>query len=204
MRLLALIVCSLATFTASGRAQNLESTPVPLQASMVKEPVETIEPSFRAYVSSGSNQFAFLVPHGFRFQGDPASGRVTLANSEGNRSITFSILGPRTAEKGEAMAETYKNLVLNRHPSSTIVRQFFRNAAGSIGPAFDVQWKAFGDTYQCQRAVLLSTPAGLLEITATSSRADFSNNQANLDLLLATLQFANEGKIKVIHLSPNS
>ena len=177
---------------------------MPIEARLVREKVETIEPTLRAFVTSGSNQFSFLVPHGYRFQGDPASGRLTLINREGNRSITFCIIGAPPPGTYEAMAEASRNLLLSRHPSAKILQQFVHHAAGATGPGFDLEWKAFGETFQRQRVVLLPTPAGLLELTATSSREGFPDNQASLNLLFSTLSYSTNGRLKVVDPSPNS
>jgi hypothetical protein len=197
--LLPLILGVLVLSAAGARAGDAQPDIIPLQASLVPEPVQLADPVYRAYVQAGSNQFAFLVPNGFWLRGDPAQGRLMLDNKEGNCTITFAVIDSRPA--ADLGTDYYRELVLKRHPSGTIVQESGGSAAGASGPAFDVQWKTGGDLVQIQRVIFIPTSAGVLEFTATTTRSNFAGLQNHLNLVLMTFRYSTKGRLEIVHIA---
>ena len=162
-----------------------------LQVNLERDRSEFVEPHFRAYVTMDSNQFGFRLPPGYRLTGDPASGILTLANRQGNGSVTFSLANslPEGVMDGAALG----NSVSNQYPNAELVQQFTRNNATGSGPGFDLQWKVSGQLVQCKRVVYIISPAGVLEFTATAGRTNFPALQADLDYILTSLKCTTNG-----------
>ena len=194
MRHLALILILTAAQTlASVRILAGNSGATPLQVTLERDRSELIEPQYRAYAEMGSNQFGFRLPPGYRLTGNPASGTLTLANLQGNGSITFTLNGPLPVYGGLDTA-ALGNSLSNQYPNAEIIQQFTRNNTAGGGPGFDLQWKVSAQLVQCKRVVYLASPAGVLEFTATAGRANFPAVQADLDYILMSFQCTTDGK----------
>ena len=128
MRPVIAITCFLLWAPAGvARADEPAANATPLQTSFVPEPVHFKEPVYRAYVNAaGGSKFAFLVPQGFRIQGDPAKGKLTLVNAQGNCTLTFSVLDPAPAGDRTLNPDTYREMVISRHPKATILQESAR------------------------------------------------------------------------------
>ena len=61
-----------------------------------------------------------------------------------------------------------------------------------------------GDLVQSERVIFVPTAAGVLEFTATTTRANFTQLQAGLDFILGTFALSTNGKLEVVHLSGQS
>lgn len=193
---------SLGLFTGAAQAQE-QPEPPRFKATVEKEPIQRIEPYYRAYVASGDNKFSFLVPPGFRVE-TAERGKVTLVNRQGNCTITFALLGPLPEGGSPLSADVYRNSLTNAHPTAKILREYAGSAGGASGPAFDLQWKVLDEFTMNHRAVYVPSTPGVLEFTLTAGRNDFTNQQAAFDLVLATFCYGTNGKLEVIHLSDKS
>src|SRR6267378_620408 len=168
--------------------------PPPMQV-LVRTELPNVQPPFhRAFVTSGTNKFAFLIPDGLQVHNDPLHGRINLSNVEGNRYIGFAILDPTPSEGRELSADAYREVVLNSFPNAKILEENSRVAAGRSGPAFDIQWKSAG-IVQHTRVVFVATAAGVLEFTATTSPDKLSELDTDLNLVLVTFCFSTNGKL---------
>ena len=191
------VVLSLCAIIGVVRAKDATRGPGPLKVTLEREPVALVDPRYQAYVTDGSNNFAFRVPPGYRLTGDPGTGTLTLGNREGNSTITFTIYGS-ALEDGQGLSpEVFRELLLNQYSSATITREFNKASGSSSGPGFDLQWKASGEIVECKRLVYLATPAGVLEFAGTADRNNFSGLKSALDFLLGTLMSSKDGKVKI-------
>ena len=71
------------------RAEGPVPSDEPLGVTVEREPVNTVEQNFRAYLTVGNDKFTFLLPEKFGPGGDAAHGRLQLESLEGNTVITF-------------------------------------------------------------------------------------------------------------------
>ncbi len=204
MRRLLLVFVLLDLTAAVVKAADSAGT-TPMYVTLEREPVNFIEPRYRAYVSAESNRFAFRVPAGYRISGDPASGTLTLASRLGNGSITFAIYGPAPADGAKLMPETFRESLTNDYSNAVIAEEFWRDNAGGGGPGFELQWKAVGSLVECKRIIFVSSPAGVLRFTVTGGRADFPKLRGDLDSIILSLQTTVNGtKPKMVPLNDKS
>jgi hypothetical protein len=201
---IAIVLCSLCALTNPAQAQDNAVAPSPLQVWMRREAAPFADPRYTAMITAGKNKFAFLMPSGFFLRGDPASGTLTLANAEGNSSITFSILSPGSSDASGLSADTCRDWVLRDYSSGKITQEFAASAAGGKGPGFDLQWKASGTMVECKRVMFVSSNAGVLKFTATSNSNHFESVKSVLRSLLMTFRFSTDGVLKVPPLPADS
>lgn len=192
---------------AVGAEENNDGTglTVPLQVWLRREEAPYAQARYTAIITHGRNKFAFRVPSGFVLRSDPASGTLKLANGEGNCSVTFSMLTPRSADDAPAFTlDGYREPLLKDYPSGKIMQEFSHTTVGGPGFGFDLQWKVSGSVAEYKRVVYVSTKAGILQFTATSGKNNFDAVKAELDSMIMTLSFSTDGVLKVPPLTTDS
>ena len=201
MRSINLVICGVALLTNAVQVRDAHGVTEPFTVSVEREPIKTIEPILRAYVTVGTDKFTFLVPEKFRLTSEVAQEKIQLASLEKDTLITLSFLGPGPAEATELKPGPYRELLSSRYPNGKFVNEFTRPAGGRMGTVFDLDWKSAGGLAQSTRAMYVPTVAGMLEITATSSAKNFPAAQSTLNGVLSSLNFSVNGKLVVQHLS---
>jgi hypothetical protein len=184
----------------TARAQESAGAPMPLQVHLRQEPAPFTDPRYTAFVTLVNlvnDKFAFHVPQGFFIRGDPGSGTLTLGNREGNCSITFAVLDVQSSDPSTLSADDYRDSVLKDYPTATIIQQYTRSAPGGSGPVFDLQWKVSGSLFECKRVMFISSPAGVLKYTATTTRANFDSLKGSLESMVMSMQSSTDGVLKI-------
>ncbi len=181
------------------QAGSLIPSTEPLSTSVQKEPVDTIVPIYRAYVTADTGKFAFLLPEQFRLGGDPAHGKVQMENAAIGSQITFTLLRSADDTAPDTGRDAYRERLAARYPQGKFLGEFEQSAIGRKGLGFDVQWKSETGLVQQTRAFYVPTVAGLLELTVTTSTNNSKIGVANLKDLLNSLQGSVDGELKVNH-----
>jgi hypothetical protein len=201
---IAIALCSLGALTNPAQAQNSGGTPSPLKVWLRREAAPFVEPRYTAMINAGKNKFAFLVPDGFYLRGDPGSGTLTLANAGGNCSLTFTVLPSGSSHDSDLDADAFREWVLRDYSSGKIAQEFSVSAGGGSGPGFDLQWQASGTIQECKRVIFISSKAGVLKFTATTSSNNFQSVKSVLRNLLLTFRISTDGELKVPPLPSDS
>jgi hypothetical protein len=196
----ALTLCLITSLAGTVQA-NLVPDTEPLTVTIQREPVDTVEPIYRAYMSVRNDKFAFLVPDNFRLAGDPAHGRFQLENTAAGSLITFTFLHSPGSDSAETGRAVYKEMLASRYVNGKFLGEFTRPAGGNTGLGFEVQWASAAGLVQSTRAVYLPTVAGLLEVTITTSVKDAKTGEANLDEVLRSFAASINGKLIVHHVA---
>lgn len=194
---IAIALASLTTFAAPAPAQDAGSAPLPLQVWLRREAAPFVITRYTAMISQARNKYAFRVPEEFCMRGDPTSGTFTLANAEGNCSITFSVLPMDSSDGTGITDDALRDRALRECPNGKITEEFQDLAAGGQGTGFDLQWKASDKITECKRVMFVFTRAGLLEFTAKASSTDFEKAKSSLKSAVGTLRFSTDGVLKV-------
>ena len=176
---------------------NAAAIPATLQISVENEIVPNLAPVPRAYVTAGTNKFAFLVPGDFRVDANnPALDTVSLISSDFTSWLTLRIAGPAPSDGGELESQPYRELLLSQYPGATILDEFSLTAAGRSGPAFNLQ-KSVGGVMQSMRVAFIPSDAGVLEFSLLASRDNFPKQQAKFNALLLTFRASVDGKLEI-------
>lgn len=171
------------------------------ELTLQKEAVPSIKPTFRAYLTSEKHKFAFFVPPDLSVVND--AGKIKFLNAEGNCLMSLSVMGP-LPESGELNTAACQDHLMAEHPNAIVLSQFSRVVAGHSGPGFDIEWSMDKRIIVCQRTVYVPSPLGVLEFSATTTRANFPALRASLDSVITTFRVDKDGKLDNVHLSPNS
>jgi hypothetical protein len=194
---IAIALCSFCELTAPAQAQESAVAPVPLQVWLRREAAPFVEPRYTAMITAGKEKFGFLVPDGYFLRGDPSSGTFTLANAEGNSSITFAVLPPPSFDAPPFSADNCRDRVLRDYVGGKIVKEFSVSAAAGNGPGFDLQWKTSGGFVQCKSVLYLSSSVGILKFTATSNSDHFDSVKSVLTRMMLTFRLGADGVLKI-------
>jgi hypothetical protein len=173
------------------------SNPPPFRAEIRHEGGPGLMPADRAYITAGTNKFAFLIPAGFRVQ-TTDSQQVTLVSHDYNCLLTWRLLGPVPPETSELEPAPYRALLLSRHPGGKIVEEFTLPALGRQGPAFDFRWNAAGARANRELVVFVPALAGVMEFSLLSSPEKFDTARSEFDLLRLSFRASDaNGKLVV-------
>jgi hypothetical protein len=195
----AILVGFALVITGSARAQGPAGTTLPLQVTLLQEPAEFEIPFYDALITVGENKFTFVVPQGFRLKSDPGAGKVILGNQEGDCSFTFSILGS-SPDASPSSPAAWRAFLIRMHPEAKVLQEFTTGVAGHSGPAFDIQWRATEEIYQCERIAFVPSAYGTLVFSATSGRNAFPQTQGNFGLITGTFRASTDGKFRPIQI----
>lgn len=149
--------------------QNQETNlPPVMDVSIKSEELVKADPVRRAYVTVGTNQFAFVVPDQFRM--DASNPEVIqIMDAEASCFITFRVVPQSKSATKDSAA--FRAAVLNRFPGARIEEEFPKKVNGRSGTAFDFDWTNANGALQSGRFIFVPTEAGTLEFSLLT-RAD--------------------------------
>jgi hypothetical protein len=172
---------------AADPGAGLPAGPVNLQAEVRTDNEPGSLPARRAFVTAGTNRFAFSVPEGFRLDSS-SQDLVSLISGDYHSVLTFRIAAPAALASQEPPAAVWRQAVLEQHPGATILRQFTLTAANRTGPAFDAAWSAPGGLQRNQRVAFIPALAGTLEFSLVCTTDAFLKAQYDLNFVLLTFR----------------
>lgn len=191
---------TVASAEESGSANLNTNTPPELQTVLRNEEMIKSAPVRRAYISIGTNAFAFVVPDGYRLDASNPQ-RVSLVSQDNNSFLTFQIANFSSGLAAKPEANTFRERALDLYPEAKILEEFSKTIANHPGPAFDLQWtNAFGGA-QAARVIFVPSEAGILEFTARSSKNEFEEAASALHFLSLTFRSNEGGALKISRLS---
>jgi hypothetical protein len=173
-----------------------------LQASLRNGEIIGVEQVRRAYLTFGTNEFVFVIPHGFRMDASNPE-KIVLSDSNYNCFLTVRIAGSQSGAK-ELSLDTCRQMVMNRHPGAKISEELSQSAGNRSGPAFDFQWENSSGTVQSARIAYIPSPAGILEFSVLSEPAKFTEGKSFFNFLLLTFRTNEHGKLETIVFSDKS
>jgi hypothetical protein len=186
---------------AADLASSCASNPPPLRVEVRHEGGPGLSAADRAYVTAGTNKFAFLMPPGYRLE---ASGpdKVTLFSADYNSQLIWRNLGHVLSGSSELDPAQCRELLSRRQPAVKILEEFSLGALGRLGPAFDLRWNATGGGPRRERIVFIPAHAGVMEFSLVSSLEKFEAARPEFDYLLVSFRASDaNGKLVVPILS---
>jgi hypothetical protein len=193
----------LAATNAQNPASGGETNLAAFRASLRSEEVIGSEAVKRAYVTLGTNEFAFVVPKGYRMDASIPE-KITLIKDDYACSISLHFASAKSNGAAQPQADTVRQTVLERYPSTKIRDEFSQTAAGSRGPAFDLQFPNAAGALQFARVVFIPYANGVIEFTLLSNPDQFAIGQYAFDTLLLTFSSNQDGKLSITPLSDKS
>lgn len=158
-------------------------------------------PVFRAYLSLGTNEFAFLVPDGCRVDTDKHPGQARMEHASRQFEITFAVAEANPAKAAEPDLEACRQKALAGRPGAQIIEEFTRGAVNRTGPAFDLRFSTDRGLALYQRIVYVLHPAGLLEFSCVTTPQSKETAWSEFNAFLATFSARENGKLEISPLS---
>lgn len=158
-------------------------------------------PVYRAYLSLGTNEFAFLVPDGCRVDMDRHPGQARVEHTSRQFEITFAVVEANPAKAAEPDLEACRQKALAGRPGAQIIEEFTRGAVNRTGPGFDLQFSSDRGPALCQRVLYVLHPAGLLEFSCVTTPQSKEAAWAEFNMFLATFSARENGKLEITPLS---
>lgn len=147
-------------------------------------------PTTRAYITAGTNKFAFLVPDEFKLaSSDPQ--RVILMKGDGSCLISVRVIGPKPGSDKPFDAAAAKVLVNEEHPDALITSELGVFVEGVSGPAFEIQWGA-GALTRATRVGFIPLRAGLLEFSVDASPKNLGPSLGDFNYVILTFRASDE------------
>lgn len=177
------------------------TNPPPLRVEVRHEGGPGLSAADRAYVTAGTNKFAFLMPPGYRPEAsDP--DKLTLFSTDHNCLLIWRNLGHVLSGSSELDPAQCRELLSRRQPAVKILEEFSLGALGRLGPAFDLRWNATGGGPRRERIVFIPAQAGVMEFSLVSSLEKFEAARPDFDYLLVSFRASDaNGKLVVPILS---
>jgi len=156
-------------------------------------------PASRAYVTVGTNRFAFLVPGGFKIDSSDAQ-RVTMVRTDSGCVLSIRVL-EALPQPGLTPADC-REKIAQEHPSCVIEEEFSLAAGNSSGPAFEIRWKGDGGVRRAARIAYVPMRAGVVEFSIDSNPDKFGAMLTHLNYVMLTFRASDlSGKIEPTPLS---
>ena len=154
----------------------------------------------RAFLSVGTNKFAFVVPKDFRIE-SVTGRRITLANKSNDCFILVRFLGPQATAHHKPSPQTCRHLLLSDHPGSSIEREFTRLVAGLESWGFEMNWNGRGRAEYKVCALVVPSVSGLWVYELISRPKEYQREFYNFNFLLLTAAASRDGKLEFAPLS---
>jgi hypothetical protein len=197
------LLVGMAADTASAQEASegaVTNLPTALSTELKSEEMVGLQPVQRAYVTFGTNRFAFVVPYGYRMDASNPE-KIALFNADYSSYIVFRVAEPLTYAARELPSTTYREVVLARYPNAKILDEFTQRAANHSGPAFDVQWTNSAHITQFTRVAFIPSAAGVLEFSLVSNAGKFTEGQYFLSYVMLSFRTNEGGKLIISRLS---
>ena len=196
----AAVLCALSLITGVIHADDSSATknlflPRNFEAALKNGEVVGFEQVRRVFITSGTNEFLFVVPQGLRMDTNP--DKLTLVATDSSYFLTFRVLRPAVPEANTSNLGSARRYVSDLFPQARILEEFFKTAAGRNGPAFDIRLKAAGGMERALCVVLVPSEAGVLEFTLNADLSKSAEAKAAFHSLLRTFRSNERGKLEV-------
>jgi hypothetical protein len=199
---LAFFGCLAGAFAGGGEGySNNRTNPPAFKAWVRVEGGPGLRTARRAYVSAGTNRFAFVVPDGFRMESSDAE-RAILVSPDLSCQIVFRILDPVGGVSTELDPAAYRELLLSRYPGAKILEEQSRTVADRTGPAINLRWNDVGHIAREGSFVFIPFEGQVLELSFAASPERFNAAWPGFYSVLLTFRASDRnGKLTVPMLS---
>lgn len=154
----------------------------------------------RAYITVGTNKFAFIVPDEFKMAGCDAQ-KVTLMKGDGSCLINVRVIGSKPPSDKPFDCAAARGLVTEEHKDASIVSEFAMFAGGVGGPAFEINW-GIGALSRVSRVGFIPLRAGIVEFSVDSSAKNLGPSLGDFNYVLLTFRASDEnGKLAATPIS---
>lgn len=187
--------------SSGATAKNTNPTnPPPISVQVKFEGGPDQIPANRAYITAGTNKFAFLLPDSFRLSQSDAQ-KVSMVKRDGSCIISVRVIGLTSSAIKSFDGAAARALLAEEHPDAMISTEFGMSAADASGPAFEILWGA-GAMARASRIGFVPLRAGVLEFSVDASPKNLAPSLGDLNYVVLTFRASDEnGKLAATPLS---
>ncbi len=157
-------------------------------------------PTHRAYITAGTNKFAFLLPDGFRLSQSDAQ-KVSMVKNDGSCVISVKVISLAASAIKSFDGAAARGLLAEEHPDANITTEFGMTAANANGPAFEILWGS-GALARASRVGFVPLRAGVLEFSLDAGPKNLAPSLGDLNYVVVTFRASDEsGKLEATPLS---
>jgi hypothetical protein len=157
----------------------------------------------RLHLTLGTNQYACVVPAGFRVDASNPQ-KIVISDPTYACFITIRLTGRPAAGAKGLPAEACREMALGRFPGARIASESSESVGHLSGPSFDLQWKNSAGTDQSARLVFVSTPVGIVEFSLLAASNKFREGTVLFGSLLSSFRGSEGGKLELPAVSDKS
>jgi hypothetical protein len=157
-------------------------------------------PTHRAYITAGTNRFAFLLPDSFRLSQSDAQ-KVTMVKGDGSCVISVKVIGLTPGAIKSFDGAAARALLAEEHPDANITTEFGMSAANASGPAFEILWGS-DSLARASRVGFVPLRAGVIEFSVDAGPKNLGPSLGDLNYVVLTFRASDEnGKLEATPLS---
>jgi hypothetical protein len=144
----------------------------------------------RAYITAGTNKFAFLIPDDYRLASSDAQA-VTLMKADGSALVTIRVINWVANASKPFDGATARQLLTQEHSDAIIAAEFGMSAANAAGPAFEILWGS-GVLARASRVGFVPLRAGVIQFSLDASPKNLAPSIADLNSITLTFRASDE------------
>ena len=169
-------------------------TPPKINARFISDKTASDEEVTRGILVAETNQFSFVLPHGFRCQVDGATKKLAITSSDYGCTISAVIHEAALEGKVDLKPDTVRSQVLARFPGGRITDEFNASIQSMSGPGFEVRWISSASVPTVSRVAFVPYQGGHIEFTFQTTEENFSTYEHALNHLLLSFRSSPVGQ----------
>jgi hypothetical protein len=163
-----------------------------LEINVRQEGGPGLVPCRRAYLSTGPDRMAFLIPEGFDL--DSSDSQKLALRRPGGGVITIRIVAPPGGTPPQP--SEYRQRLAGENAGVRIIEEFALMAAGVAGPAFDTRFVSAAGLPRACRVAFIPLRAGVVELRLETNPEKFDEALACLHYVMVTFRASEDGKLE--------
>ena len=159
------------------------------------------EQVIRQFISSGTNEFVFVVPDGLRIQSAPEGG-IVLTARDMSYYVCLRIAAPLPTNPG--IGEALQKRITSQYAGASSLEGFTVNVADRRGTGFQLRQELPGVGSRLVRLLWVPFKAGVMEFALNADAKSAAAGRAALDMILLTFRSNERGRLEIIERSDKS
>lgn len=174
----------------------LLTNPAPaLAVSLLRGETIGREQVIRALIRTGTNEFMFVLPEGFRSQ-SPSEGTIMLTTRDQNCYLSFRSIKEPPANLG--LKEALRERIVSEYPHAGNMEEFTTKVADREGAGLQLRLARPDVGDRLVRIVWVPFQVGVMEFTLNAKSTAAPAAQAAMDMILLTFRSNERGRLEIV------
>jgi hypothetical protein len=159
------------------------------------------EQVIRQFISSGTNEFVFVVPDGLRRQTAP-EGMIVLTAGDMSYFMSLRIVAPPPVKPG--IREALQDRIAGKYAGAKSLEEFTVSVADRAGTGFQLRQELPELGNRLVRILWVPFKAGVMEFALNADAKNAAAGRAALDMILLTFRSNERGRLEIVERSDKS